>query len=445
MATLSAAAIMGRLAAGPGSAMELMQALRVSQTTISRALRKLEQEQRVVRIGSTRGARYALRRPIAPIGSQWPLYRIDEQGTPHELTALFAIHRDSYYATPGPARVTGAFQGLPYYLQDARPAGFLGRAVPGNYPELGLPARVDDWNDEQVLIYLTQHGADGVGDLIVGVEALNKYLAALLSPTVVLTRDRAAAYPKLAAAAMAGSPPGSSAHGEQPKFTACLADGEQRTHVLVKFSPPRSTPVGLRWADLLTAEFLAHQILEEGGIRACRSRLLECADRIFLESDRFDRLGAAGRLGVASLHAVDTALYGKLDNWTAAATRLAQEGLLCAEDAEKIRLIDAFGALIANSDRHFGNLTLFDRYQGQFALAPIYDMLPMLFAPQDAQLIPRQFEVPAPRADWLSIWPQALTLAEEYWSRIRRDSRISLDFKRLAAQAEAQLKALPRR
>lgn len=399
----------------------------------------------MVRIGSTRGARYALRRPIAPIGSRWPIYRIDAQGTAHELSALFAIHRDSYYAATGPARVKGAFQGLPYYLQDARPAGFFGRAVPSNYPELGLPARVNDWNDDQVLVYLTQHGADGVGDLIVGVEALNKYLAALLSPTFVLTRDRAVAYPKLAAAAMAGSPPGSSAPGEQPKFTACLSDGEQRTHVLVKFSPPRSTAVGLRWADLLTAEFRAHQTLEEGGIPACRSRLLEYADRIFLESDRFDRVGAAGRLGVASLHAVDTARYGKLDNWTAAAARLAQDGLLPAEDAERIRLIDAFGALIANSDRHFGNVTLFDLYQGQFALAPIYDMLPMLFAPQDAQLIPRQFELPAARADWLSVWPRALTLAEEYWSRVRSDSRISLDFKRLAAHAQAQLKALARR
>lgn len=38
--------------------------------------------------------------------------------------------------------------------------------------------------------------------------------------------------------------------------------------------------------------------------------------------------------------------------------------------------------LIANTDRHFGNVTLFDRYEGPFELAPAYDLLPMLFAPQ---------------------------------------------------------------
>ncbi len=41
--------------------------------------------------------------------------------------------------------------------------------------------------------------------------------------------------------------------------------------------------------------------------------------------------------------------------------------------------------LIGNTDRHFGNVTLFDRYEGPFELAPAYDMLPMLFAPQHQQ------------------------------------------------------------
>jgi hypothetical protein len=396
-------------------------------------------------MGSTRGARYALRYPIAPIGSQWPLYRIDEDGTPHELGALTAIYRDSYYTTGGPPRLSGTFQGLPYYLQDARPAGFLGRTVPNTYPELGLPARVNDWTDEHVLIYLTQRGSDSVGNLIVGVEALNRYLAKLQPPAIVSVQDRASAYPEFANAAMAGAPPGSSANGEHPKFTACVADGGQRTHVIVKFSPSCSTPVGLRWADLLTAEFLAHRVLEEGGISACRSRLLDLGDRVFLECDRFDRIGADGRLGVVSLHAVDATRYGRLDSWSAAAERLTADSLLSAADAEKIRLIDAFGALIANSDRHFGNVTLFDRYDGPFELAPIYDMLPMLFAPQDGQLVPRQFEPTPPRAEWLAVWQRARMLAEEYWSRITKDPRISRDFQQLAAHAQGLLQAVPRR
>src|SRR4029077_4607188 len=102
-----------------------MQALRVSQTTASRALRELERHHRVLRMGSTRGARYALRRSMASIGSRWPIFRVDEGGTPRELGTLNAIHRDSYYVVAGPERIRGLFQAIPYYFEDARPAGFL--------------------------------------------------------------------------------------------------------------------------------------------------------------------------------------------------------------------------------------------------------------------------------------------------------------------------------
>jgi len=437
MAATVSSAIIDRLALGTSSAAELMQALHVSQTTISRSLRVLERRQQVVRIGSTRGARYALRRPVASIGSQWPLYCIDEQGAAHELGALSAIHADSYVASADAERISGTFQGLPYYLQDARPAGFLGRTVPGTSPELGLPARVDDWTDEHVLTYLTQRGCDNGGNLVVGVEALNRHLAALHSPASVSVHNRATAYPAFATSAMAGTPPGSSANGEHPKFITCVADGDQRTHVIVKFSPPRQTPAGLRWADLLTAEFLAHRALEEAGIRACRSRLFEYADRVFLECDRFDRIGANGRRGAVSLYAIDVARYGRLDNWTAAAERLAADSLLSNDDARQIRLVDAFGALIANTDRHFGNVTLFDHYDGQFEFAPVYDMLPMLFAPQEGQLVQRHFQPVTARAEWLAVWPRARALAEEYWSRVAQHPGISSAFRQLAAQARA--------
>jgi hypothetical protein len=166
---------------------------------------------------------------------------------------------------------------------------------------------------------------------------------------------------------------------------------------------------------------------------------------VFLECDRFDRIGSEGRLGAVSLLAVDASRYGNLDSWSAAAERLAADSLLSADDAEKIHLIDAFGALIANSDRHLGNVTLFDRYEGPFELAPVYDMLPMLFAPLDGQLVHRQFEPPPARAEWLAVWPRARALADEYWSRITQDSSISWDFRRLAAQARARLQANPSR
>jgi len=244
---------------------------------------------------------------------------------------------------------------------------------------------------------------------------------------------------------MAGAPPGSSAQGEHPKFTACLVENGKRSHVLVKFSPPRSTPTGQRWADLLTAEYLAHRVLEEHGIAACQSSLLEYADRVFLECRRFDRVGAGGRRGVVSLFALDTARYGRLDSWTASAQRLADESLLSTEDALNIRFLDAFGALIANTDRHFGNISLFDRYLGAFELAPVYDMLPMLFAPQDDQLVPRQFEpIPATSA-WLSVWTRARECAEVYWQRLSEESRMSDGFRALCAKSLKAIRTMPQR
>jgi HipA-like C-terminal domain len=438
-------AVAERLAQGVSSAAELAHALGVSQTTLSRAVRALERDQRVLRMGSTRGARYARRRAVAAIGSQWPVYLIDEEGTPQELGALNALERNAYYVTGGPERIQDLFEGIAYYLQDARPAGFLGRATPAAYPELGLPARVIDWTDEHVLTYLTHRGVDTTGNLIVGTEALNRYLAGTHAPAIVSAQNRITTYPALATAAMAGAPPSSSAGGEHPKFTACVVDGERRTHVIVKFSPPKSTPTGQRWADLLTAEYLAHRVLEEHGIPACRSALLEHDDRVFLECERFDRAGADGRRGAVSLVAIDAARYGKLDNWTAASARLASDGMLSTEDAERIRFLDAFGALTANSDRHLGNVTLFDRYEGPFELAPVYDMLPMLFSPQNDQIVVRPFEPAPPTAAWLSVWPRARSLAQTYWECLAQETGVSAEFRALSAQCLTILRALPAR
>lgn len=439
-----ALAVVNRLSLGVASAADLAQVLAVSQSTLSRALRDLERTRRVLRMGSTRGARYALRRQVSAIDSQWPVYQVDESGTPRELGDLHALAQDAYYVTGGPERIQRLTSGLPYYLQDARPAGFLGRTVPAANPELGLPTRVIDWTDEHFLTYLTLRGTDSSGDLIVGSEALDRYLAGTQANGIVSAQERPESYPVFAAASMAGTPPGSSAHGEHPKFTVCVAEGETRTHMIVKFSPPRSSPTGSRWADLLTAEYLAHRELEQHGIAACRSALFEFGDRVFLECERFDRMGAGGRRGATSLFAVDATRYGKLDNWSAAANRLAADAALSAADAERIRFLDAFGALIANTDRHFGNVMLFDRYAGPFELAPAYDMLPMLFAPRDGQLIARQFEPPAPTAAWLSVWPQAHTLAQNYWQRLINEPRLSTEFRDISAQCLGALQASPR-
>ena len=147
---------------------------------------------------------------------------------------------------------------------------------------------------------------------------------------------------------------------------------------------------------------------------------------------------------MTSLHSIDTTRYGALDNWVASAARLHRDRLIDAPTLELIRLAFTFGGLIANTDRHFGNLGMLDRYDGQFRLAPVYDMLPMLFAPQNDALVARVFAPPDPTADTIAVYGRARELAEQYWSLISNDARVSTEFRRIAAACGSTLAALPK-
>ncbi|HVS77754.1 MAG TPA: type II toxin-antitoxin system HipA family toxin YjjJ [Steroidobacteraceae bacterium] len=434
--------LVNQLARGPAGAPELVRALGISQPTLSRAIAAMQREGRVIRIGTTRGARYGLSRPVGTIGSRWPLFRVDENGRLIELGPLHALERNLYYLPRGAGRLRGITEGIPYFLQDARPSGFLGRAIPRAFTELALPPRIIDWTDEHFLSYLTLRAPDNVGDLILGEGSVERYMARSHESQVVSASERPSRYAVMAASAMEGAPAGSSAQGEQPKFLVQVDEARRRTHMLVKFSPPRTSEAGQRWVDLLLAEHLAHELLARAGLPSCRSSWFLFGERAYLEVVRFDRRGMEGRRGAVSLYAVDLARYGRLDTWSECARRLEAEGLLSTEDSARIRLLDVFAQLIANSDRHFGNITLFDHYEGPFELAPVYDMLPMLFAPQHDQVIERRYEPAPPNAASLPVWSRARTLAEEYWALLADDTRLSRPFRSLCARCLEALRAL---
>ena len=444
------AALIAKLRGGITSSAELERALGLSQSRVSRALRQLLNDGQVLRIGSTRGARYALRRDIEGIGSHWPLRRVDPTGKIHEIGILYALAAAQYFFEPNQEALAAGFawsgvsEGMPYFLQDQRPGGFLGRAVPLHYPELNLPQRVVDWTDDHYLRYLTQRGADTVGDLILGKEAFDNYLSGHRSRPYIQSAQREARYPELAVEVMQGGLPGSSAHGEHPKFASLLQDTHGPRHVIVKFSPPMETPVGRRWADLLIAEHHAHSALLGAGLPACTSQILTFQSRTYLEVNRFDREGLEGRRGVTSLWAIDTAQYGKLDNWIDAAARLQRDRRIDDSTLEQVRLAATFGALIANTDRHFGNLAFYDLYDGSYQLAPIYDMLPMLYAPEHEQISVRVFNPPDPNSDTVRCWGRARELAEQYWRTLTQDLRISAEFRSISATSLQILEALPR-
>ena len=96
--------------------------------------------------------------------------------------------------------------------------------------------------------------------------------------------------------------------------------------------------------------------------------------------------------------------------------------------------------LIANTDRHYGNISLL--LDGDdWALAPAYDVLPMLYAPVGGELVARQFagQNLQPTAATLPEWPRAQTLAKAFWSAAASDLRISAAFRQVCADNLALL------
>ncbi len=98
-----------------------------------------------------------------------------------------------------------------------------------------------------------------------------------------------------------------------------------------------------------------------------------------------------------------------------------------------MRRAATFGQLIGNTDMHFGNLSFFVSSGGPLALTPVYDMLPMLYAPIGGDELPeRRFEPPSPVAENLDIWPAIAARAAAYGNEMSAHELTSTEFARTA-------------
>ncbi len=423
---------------------DLAQRLQVSQPSLSRALAALGDE--LVRIGRGRGARYALVRPVGRYGGRWPLHRIDPQGRPEYLGEMSALQGGSWHfasSAPRPAWMAGQFrQGLypdlPWFLEELRPQGFLGRSfVSAHAQDLDAPADLDQWRSEHVLAALLRHGDNLPGNLVLGEEALTRALQDIVEPTdVIEAAERGDQFLQRAQAALQGGPVGSSAGGEQAKFTALLRDAPGRYRAtVVKFSEPaKASESAARWADLLRCEYLAGQRLQAAGIAAAPTEIVEAGGRCFLQSTRFDRTPVLGRRGQISLRALDAAYLAQgRAAWTRMADVLLDEGWISASNAQALRTLGLFGELIGNTDMHFGNLAFELTDAAPFNLVPAYDMLPMLYAPgPGGALVRREFTPPVPLPRYQAEWSKAAKAASEFWSAVEASTDISEGFRRVA-------------
>lgn len=389
---------------------------------------------RLIRFGRSVATRYALPREIEGVGSHAPVFRVDEHGNVSDHGTLHFLEGGGTWLE----RASGdgqSFPGLPPFADDIRPQGYMGRGFPALHPELRVPNRITDWNDDHCLIALALCGEDCIGNLIIGEGSLSRFLAR--SPE----RHTQADYPRLASGALDGQP-GSSAGGEHPKFAVT----NKGRHLLVKFAGGDG-PAADRWRDLLVAEHLALESLQSAGVLVPHSEWIDVGGTRYLELERFDRIGRRGRRGVISLNALNNHFFGNYpDNWSKASQRIATEPELsiARADVDRVIWLDTFGDLIGNTDRHPGNLSFFAEEAKTMTLTPtpVYDMLPMVFAPVGTSLVERRFQPRPPTALNHRIWDGAAAEALRYWERLGNEVALSDGFRRIAADCRATLALL---
>lgn len=418
---------------GVASSAQLQQALGRSQATLSRVLRGLGAE--VAVLGRQRSARYALPQPLLGRPGVQPLWWIDELGVATEFGTLTHLGDGRIHVQAPGIDVTASGNALPWFLAPLRLQGFLGRQWARSPAAIGFDPNPERWRIEQLLSVLLLDARDLPGAIWPG-----ELIGDLISEAPADDACLAAHFDTFAEAVSHQLPAGSSAAGEQPKFLA--GDAATGRHWLVKFSPPRDTPFGERWHDLLHAEALALAVLAEHGVPVARAQVLHGARRTHLASLRFDRVGAQGRRHVVPLDAVhDAFVPGPRRHWPATATVLEQRCRLPAGSTAQVAALHAFGQLIGNTDMHFGNLALqvdgpAAVARGSFTLAPVYDMLPMRWRP-DAH---------AGAPDWLPFEPDEAALASaarpvarQFWQRAEADANLSAGLRSVAAAMARRL------
>ena len=409
---------------GAATSAELQARLGVSQPTVSRVLAPLVRSAAILKVGAARSQRYVAPRPVDRVGTDAPVVRIDAQGDAAQFGRIVTLQGGRCWMDEqeGPSAL---HDGLPWFLSDMRPQGFIGRAFAHSHPELGLPANPEHWTDDHVLQALALCGEDLPGNLIVGGESFRRFQSIAARPAANVSRND---YPTMADSAMQGTLPGSSAGGEQPKFCT-VRDGR---HVIVKFSSSGSAPADRRSRDMLLCEHLALRTLQQAGVAAATTQVMLDAGRVFLEVERFDRT-ASGRIGMVSLMAYDAHYVGQMDNWAATANRMASRGLMRPEDARRLRFLEAFGRLIGNTDRHYGNISLLIE-NGDWRLSPAYDVLPTLYAAVNGELPARDLtgSAGAPTIETLEEWPDARRWATVFWQAVAADHRITAAFRAIA-------------
>ncbi|MEE2003398.1 type II toxin-antitoxin system HipA family toxin YjjJ [Alkalimonas sp. MEB108] len=431
MASSTIDAVIDFLRREPASSSEIASFCGCDRSTVTRHLKLLQKQ--LVTTGRARSTRYYLRRGA---DAEFPLYRVSEAGQAELFGTMVAVMPRGYIVNTYHDAEFCYYDDLPWWVQDLRPQGFLGRNLAKALfrKEIVDTEDITYWKDQDIFNALLHAKGDTPGNILIGTLSYQEWLQH--EPIARSEGD----FVMLAEHAMSGEVVGSSAGGEQPKFCA-FVDGKHR---LVKFTEPVINANSQRWADLLVAEHLALNTLANAGIPATCSKIVRLEQRTFLSCARFDRIGEIGRKGLVSLRMVEMQFVGKPAEWPVIAMHLQQDKHITAEEADTIAVIWCFGRLIANTDMHNGNLSFFYSAEGELTLAPVYDMLPMAFAPSRSGAMAFDHNLTINAIAQGKHWRQAYILAERFWDDLANHVEISSDFRRVAESMRLELKAVKR-
>jgi len=415
---------------GPATSKEIQTATGLNQVAVSRQLRGMGDS--AIKLPNGRSPRYALTRNAFGGDDKLFLVMVDAHGNTVLAAYIRPLAHGGFFvaAETGMPSVLlgengdGLYDDLPYFLDDLGPQGFLGRQIAEEMASQSddFPPDPRHWNASHIGRYLISNGDDLPGNFKFGQQALWRVRR---KPVVCSAQD----YPALADSVMSGVIPGSSAGGEQPKFTAFC--GDRFAHVIVKFSPKGNNAVARRWRDILITEYHATKAIHTQDFPAAETQLIEMGGRLFLQSQRFDRSGEYGRMPMLSLQSVDAEFTGLGSDWPRVMVALARRDLVSWQHVYDADFLWAFGRLINNTDMHLGNLSL--AIEGSvFRLLPVYDMCSMGFAPKSGgEVTPYDFIAPEISGENFSeeMVSSIMKMAHDFWERVAGDERISDEFR----------------
>ena len=152
------------------SAPQLCKELSISQSTLSRAIKELGQD--IVRMGLEKRPVYAMKRNIAEVGDSCPVFSVSNSGQLKHALDLIPIKPRSFWVNSHSNKYESRhYTDLPYWLNDYRPSGYLGRLIPKRYPEFSFPADIRLWSAESCIRFWCALGADLPENLIFGQQA----------------------------------------------------------------------------------------------------------------------------------------------------------------------------------------------------------------------------------------------------------------------------------